>query len=273
MAPNRQHMHRTLSQWPLRLFILAWLTSPALCSPSEARLYHDLFTSYNKYVRPVVNASDTIQVNVDLSIIDIRDLDFEEGVLDMISWVSLTWTDHLLKWSPGEYEGVNYLNVPSETTWVPDIVISNLVSSPVELSPSRLVVSSDGRVLLVKMYRTRTLCRSHGDLPKHACVVKFMSWTYNGFQVNVESERTEVNLNEYIINEQWKIIERNMTRNVAFYSCCPESYPSVTAEIILAPKREKMRDDAVSNAPQHFPADKLCYVLCMIFLSPMMRIF
>lgn len=63
--------------------------TPVLCSPSEALLYHDLFRDYNRNIRPVQNVSDIIQVNVDLSVINIRDLDFDEGVLDMVSWVSL----------------------------------------------------------------------------------------------------------------------------------------------------------------------------------------
>lgn len=147
------------------------------------------------------------------------------------------------------------------------------VTSPVELSPTRLVVNNNGRITLIKMYRTRTICRSHRGLAKHACWLKFISWTYNGFQVNVESERTEVNLREYLGDDRWKVLGGNVTRNVAFYSCCPESFPSVTVNVTLAPARETMREGSMSNAAVHFSAGHLCAILCMTLLHFIMRLF
>lgn len=33
------------------------------------------------------------------------------------------WTDHKLRWNPDEYGGIHSIKVPSESLWLPDIVL------------------------------------------------------------------------------------------------------------------------------------------------------
>lgn len=40
-------------------------------------------------------------------------------------FVTQEWTDYKLKWNPDDYGGVDYLHVPSEHIWLPDIVLYN----------------------------------------------------------------------------------------------------------------------------------------------------
>ncbi|KAK6015358.1 Neurotransmitter-gated ion-channel ligand binding domain protein, partial [Ostertagia ostertagi] len=36
-----------------------------------------------------------------------------------------SWTDYKLRWNPDDYGGVDVLYVPSDTIWLPDIVLYN----------------------------------------------------------------------------------------------------------------------------------------------------
>ncbi|PIO77832.1 hypothetical protein TELCIR_00011 [Teladorsagia circumcincta] len=40
-------------------------------------------------------------------------------------FVSVSWTDYKLRWNPDDYGGVDVLYVPSDTIWLPDIVLYN----------------------------------------------------------------------------------------------------------------------------------------------------
>ncbi|XP_064598611.1 neuronal acetylcholine receptor subunit alpha-2-like [Liolophura sinensis] len=251
MLPT-QLQHPYPNQWTLCLLLLVGLTFPVVCGLSaEARLYDHLFTGYNRAVRPVSNASETIEVKVGLSIINVLDLDVEAGILEMISWVDFDWVDPSLRWDPANYDDVSVLNLPADTTWVPDIVIVNLVSPPVELAPTRLVLGSDGNIFQVRSYRTKTLCMGDSDSTQHTCTLKFMSWSYDGFKVNIDIRGDGLSFADYIENRKWQITGGNMTRDVVYYSCCVEVFPDVTAVIELAP-REKTRDAAISNFSPHF---------------------
>ncbi|KAK3098286.1 hypothetical protein FSP39_017967 [Pinctada imbricata] len=61
--------------------------------------------------------------------------------------------------------------------------------------------------------------------------MKFGSWTYDGFQVDITNRSTDVDLSEYVINGEWLLIKVTVERNVVRYTCCIEPFPDVTFHI------------------------------------------
>lgn len=54
--------------------------------------------------------------------------------------------------------------------------------------------------------------------------MKFGSWTYNGFQVDVTNRTAEVDLKNYVKNGEWELLRIDVQRNAKYYSCCPEPF-------------------------------------------------
>ena len=72
---------------------------------------------------------------------------------------------------------------------------------------------------------------------EQTCVMKFGSWTYDGYQVDLrhideENDRAEVeigvDLTEFYMSVEWDILEVPAVRNVKYYTCCDEPYLDIT---------------------------------------------
>ncbi|KAL7646110.1 UNVERIFIED_CONTAM: hypothetical protein RMT77_003011 [Armadillidium vulgare] len=117
----------------IRLAALAFVSMILVSQPSEGscgnpdakRLYDDLLSNYNKLVRPVLNVSDALKVNIKLKLSQLIDVNLKNQIMTTNLWVEQFWYDYKLKWDPKEYGGVTMLHVPSDHIWRPDIVLYN----------------------------------------------------------------------------------------------------------------------------------------------------
>ena len=60
------------------------------------------------------------------------------------------------------------------------------------------------------------------------CLVKFGSWTYDTFRVNIVREAPFAETDKFVGNGEWKLIAFPAVRNEIYYVCCPEPYPDIT---------------------------------------------
>ena len=65
------------------------------------------------------------------------------------------------------------------------------------------------------------------------CKLKFGSWTYDGFRLDMTNESDSADLGMYSPSSEWKLVSAPAERNVLKYFCCPEPYPDVTFTIII----------------------------------------
>ncbi|MGH0159829.1 UNVERIFIED_CONTAM: hypothetical protein FKN15_070209 [Acipenser sinensis] len=89
----------------------------------EDSLLRNLFRGYQKWVRPVQHSDDTITVKFGLKISQLVDVDVKDQLMTTNVWLWEEWTDCKLRWNPDEYGGITSIRVPSETVWLPDIVL------------------------------------------------------------------------------------------------------------------------------------------------------
>ncbi|PFX34597.1 Neuronal acetylcholine receptor subunit alpha-7 [Stylophora pistillata] len=61
-----------------------------------------------------------------------------------------------------------------------------------------------------------------------ACDLKFGSWTYDGFRMDMVPEALIADTSKFVSNGEWELISFPAKRNVIYYVCCPEPYPDVT---------------------------------------------
>lgn len=77
----------------------------------------------------------------------------------------------------------------------------------------------------------RTKCKINVEyfpFDSQQCIMKFGSWTYDGFRLDVQNESSSIKLTMYVKSAEWHLSSAPAQRGVAMYDCCPEPYPDVT---------------------------------------------
>ncbi|EYB85529.1 hypothetical protein Y032_0296g1686 [Ancylostoma ceylanicum] len=99
---------------------------------------------------------------------------------------------------------------------------------------SNLVVYSNGLVNWIPPGIFRITCKMDITMfpfDEQICFLKFGSWTYHGFALDLQIEQDEgdpsMDTSTYISNGEWQLVSAPAQREVTYYQCCPEPYPSI----------------------------------------------
>ena len=100
------------------------------------------------------------------------------------------------------------------------------------------VVSHTGQVMWIPMAIFKSTCSidiTHFPFDEQTCHMKFGSWTYDGFQVDIDfyDDLEQVDINDYIPSNEWKLVSSPARKNVKYYPCCKEPYPDLTFTMSL----------------------------------------
>ena len=199
----------------------------------------DLLKDYERRERPVANESDPVNVNHGLSLQQIVELDLKKQILTSNIWQNFEWTDVNLKWNPSEYGNIQDIRLPPQDIWIPDIMLFNTASfstSDPNHLPTRVVVRHDGGCTWIPPMIARSTCKIFEKGTDQKCTIKFGSWTYNGFKLNLET--SNIDTSTYVLNEEWGLVNATAKRNEVYYECCPEPYLDITYTINLRKKQK-----------------------------------
>merc|ERR1712066_1107637 len=206
-------------------------------------------SNYNKLVRPVVNVTDAVTVKLKLKLSQLIDVNLRNQIMTTNLWVEQFWFDYKMRWDPAEYGGVDMLHVPSDHIWRPDIVLYNNADGNFEVTLStKATLYNSGRVEWKPPAIYHSSCEmdvEYFPFDEQTCVMKFGSWTYDGFQVDLRHEEEEagknivnigIDLSEFYMSVEWDILAVPAIRNVKYYTCCDEPYLDITFNITMRRK-------------------------------------
>lgn len=218
-------------------------------NPDAKRLYDDLLSSYNKLVRPVVNTSDVLRVSIKLKLSQLIDVNLKNQIMTTNLWVEQAWNDYKLQWDPKEYGGVQMLHVPSDHIWRPDIVLYNNADGNFDVTlATKATIYHVGLVEWKPPAIFKSSCEIDVEFfpfDEQTCVLKFGSWTYDGFKVDLRHMDEKVgsnivdvgvDLSEFYMSVEWDILEVPAVRNEKIYPCCDEPYLDITFNITMRRK-------------------------------------
>ncbi|XP_064648324.1 acetylcholine receptor subunit alpha-like isoform X2 [Lineus longissimus] len=236
--------------------LLVFVTNGCLGNPDAKRLYDNLLktSGYNKLIRPVGNNSDTLTVFLGLKLSQLIDVDEKNQIMTTNVWLQQKWFDKNLVWDPKEYGGVSKMYVPSEEIWLPDIVLYGNADGNYEVTlMTKATLHPKGLVEWEPPAIYKSSCTINVEFfpfDEQLCSMKFGSWTYDGFQVDlkhigqIEREDHEgavlidegINLNNFYRSVEWDILDAPAKRNEKYYPCCVEPYPDITFNITMRRK-------------------------------------
>ncbi|XP_068089674.1 neuronal acetylcholine receptor subunit alpha-7-like isoform X1 [Hyperolius riggenbachi] len=201
----------------------------------QRKLYRELLRNYNRLERPVMNDSQPLLVELQLSLLQIIDVDEKNQVLITNAWLQIYWNDVYLQWDQNEYPGVQTLRFPSDQIWVPDILLYNSADERFDATfHTNVLVNSSGACQYIPPGILKSTCYIDVrwfpfDVQK--CKLKFGSWTHNGWLLDLQM--LEADISNYISNGEWDLVDVPGKRNELYYDCCKEPYPDVTYTVTM----------------------------------------
>ncbi|XP_078356474.1 neuronal acetylcholine receptor subunit alpha-10-like [Oculina patagonica] len=201
----------------------------------EQRLLNYLFTNYNPRLRPVLNKSHVVTVTFGISLHQIIDVDEKNQLLQTSIWVRQVWNNPFLVWNESDFGGIKSINVEASTVWTPDIYLYNNADHEreggMDQFNTQIVINSSGWnkwLTPVILYSSCKMDVKYFPFDTQACDLKFGSWTYDGFRLDMVPEAPFADTKKFVSNGEWQLIAFPSKRNVIHYVCCPEPYPDVT---------------------------------------------
>ncbi|CAJ0950094.1 unnamed protein product, partial [Ranitomeya imitator] len=140
------------------------------------------------------------------------------------------WVDVKLRWAPKEFAGITSIRVPSDSIWIPDIVLYDNADGRFEGSVTKAVVRYDGTISWTPPANYKSSCTidvTFFPFDLQNCSMKFGSWTYDGSQVDIIIEDFHVDKRDFFDNGEWEIETRGTEQMAAVW------YPFITYSFII----------------------------------------
>ncbi|KAF1768543.1 hypothetical protein GCK72_000355 [Caenorhabditis remanei] len=269
------------------------LLSPSTQTNRDAnRLFEDLIADYNKLVRPVSENGETLVVTFKLKLSQLLDVHEKNQIMTTNVWLQHSWMDYKLRWDPAEYGGVEVLYVPSDTIWLPDVVLYNNADGNYQVTiMTKAKLTYNGTVEWAPPAIYKSMCQIDVEFfpfDRQQCEMKFGSWTYGGLEVDLqhrdkhlEKEIEEdvegvdgptkeivwvvdrgIDLSDYYPSVEWDILNVPGKRHSKRYPCCESPFIDITYEIHL---RRKTLFYTVNLI---FPSVGISFLTALVFYLP-----
>ncbi|CAK9293207.1 unnamed protein product [Gordionus sp. m RMFG-2023] len=203
----------------------------------EKRLLKDLFQDYEPLERPVERENDTLYVILGITLQQIIDVDEKNQILISNVWLDLEWNDVNLKWNESEYGNIKDIRVAASKVWRPDILMYNSADERFDGTfQTNAVLKSDGTINYIPPGIFKSTCKidiKWFPFDYQKCPLKFGSWTYNGFKIDLKLKNSSADVSTYMQNGEWDMLGIPATKNIKTYDCCPEPYVDITYEVVI----------------------------------------
>uniref|UniRef100_A0A8C5MNW1 Cholinergic receptor nicotinic alpha 3 subunit n=1 Tax=Leptobrachium leishanense TaxID=445787 RepID=A0A8C5MNW1_9ANUR len=212
--------------------LVSVLSTGIFCSNVEHKLYKDLFSCYNPYIRPVENVSDPVIVQFEVSMSQLVKVDEVNQIMETNLWLKHIWNDYKLKWDPNLYGGIEFIRVPADQIWKPDIVLYNNAVGAFQVDDkAKALLKYTGDVTWIPPAIFKSSCRidvTYFPFDYQNCTLKFGSWTYDKAKIDFVMIGSAINLKEYWESGEWVIISAPGYKHEIKYNCCIEIYQDIT---------------------------------------------
>ncbi|KAL7870864.1 hypothetical protein SRHO_G00083610 [Serrasalmus rhombeus] len=217
--------------------ILAFLFQGGTCSEAEHRLFSVIFSSYNQYIRPVENVSDPVIVQFEVSMSQLVKVDEVNQIMETNLWLRHVWNDYKLRWDPKDFGGVEFIRVPSNRIWKPDIVLYNNAVGDFQVDDkTKALLRYNGDVTWIPPAIFKSSCKidvTYFPFDYQNCTMKFGSWTYDKAKIDLVLIGSTINLKDFWESGEWMIIDAPGYKHDIKYNCCEEIYTDITYSLYI----------------------------------------
>ncbi|XP_006890855.1 PREDICTED: 5-hydroxytryptamine receptor 3A [Elephantulus edwardii] len=187
--------------------------SPNTTKPAFLRLSDCLLTNYTKGVRPVRDWRKPTTVFIDVIVYAILSVDEKNQVLTTYIWYRQCWIDEFLQWNPEDFDNVTKLSIPTDSIWVPDILINEFVDVGKSPNIPYVYVQQDGSVHNYKPLQVVTSCSLdiyNFPFDVQNCSLTFTSWLHTIKDINMslwrKPEKVKYDRSVFMNQGEWELL-------------------------------------------------------------------
>ena len=181
---------------------------------AEQTLITTLLNGYNKNIRP----DDQVSVDITASLQQIVAIDEKQAIMTSSSFISQTWYDDRLSWTPSSNNNIEVVMLPVKSLWIPDTMILNSADTSGYFTVSDYSLASvnnEGQVYMILPALTiRTRCNifvRKFPFDQQMCSINVTSWSQGSNRVlYTENSSTVIDLSEYSEHPVWQLNTVNM---------------------------------------------------------------
>eukprot|EP00064_Thunnus_orientalis_P003908 superscaffoldBa00000339_g3919 len=234
---------------------LLFLLQGGTCSDAEHKLFSVIFSNYNQYIRPVENVSDPVIVQFEVSMSQLVKVawrtqvclsesscpgyaeDEVNQIMETNLWLRHIWNDYKLRWNPKDFGGVEFIRVPSNRIWKPDIVLYNNAVGDFQVDDkTKALLRYNGDVTWIPPAIFKSSCKidvTYFPFDYQNCTMKFGSWTYDKAKIDLVLIGSTINLKDFWESGEWMIIDAPGYKHDIKYNCCEEIYTDITYSLYI----------------------------------------
>ncbi|KAJ8247951.1 hypothetical protein GJAV_G00252480 [Gymnothorax javanicus] len=152
-------------------------------------------------------------------------------------WLRHIWNDYKLRWDPKDYGGVEFIRVPSNRIWKPDIVLYNNAVGDFQVDDkTKALLRYNGDVTWIPPTIFKSSCKidvTYFPFDYQNCTMKFGSWTYDKAKIDLVLIGSTINLKDFWESGEWMIIDAPGYKHDIKYNCCEEIYTDITYSLYI----------------------------------------
>ncbi|XP_061164457.1 acetylcholine receptor subunit beta-like [Saccostrea echinata] len=182
----------------------------------ETQLHTDLFSGYQKAIRPGADRTQPLSIGVNFLFISIKEFSEEESKLAVIGAFKFTWRDNRLAWDMNKYGGdLQDTSVLQETVWIPNVVNLNCFSTMKPLGSDSLSVRvyNSGAISWIPPVLIESTCDAdvtYYPFDSQTCVMRFYVPGYYPNDIIFSPGSSEADMFQYEENNLWKVTNTRM---------------------------------------------------------------
>uniref|UniRef100_A0A8C9Y2M5 Cholinergic receptor nicotinic alpha 3 subunit n=1 Tax=Sander lucioperca TaxID=283035 RepID=A0A8C9Y2M5_SANLU len=189
------------------------------------------------YIRPVENVTDPVVVQFEVSMSQLVKVDEVNQIMETNLWLRHIWNDYKLRWNPRDFGGVEFIRVPSNKIWKPDIVLYNNAVGDFQVDDkTKALLRYNGDVTWIPPAIFKSSCKidvTYFPFDYQNCTMKFGSWTYDKAKIDLVLIGSTINLKDFWESGEWTIIDAPGYKHDIKYNCCEEIYTDITYSLYI----------------------------------------
>lgn len=180
-----------------------------------------LFTTngYNKNVRPNVDQTISMYIDLDLFLFEINGIDEITQKLTTTGFVYIQWVDEYLQWDPSLYGNVFNIYVSQTDIWKPDIALQNGFTKLTELGGPfinvEILYTGDVTWMPSEIFETKCTIDTHYFLfDRHICDIVCVVWPSSIDDVTMTKGVDGIALDNLHSNGIWNVVSTSTLEDV-----------------------------------------------------------
>lgn len=229
------------------------------------KLFHDIFETrvYDKRIRPVIDQSHPVYVDVSFFVIGLNSVDEENGIISTTFDTSLDWIDESATWKPELFGNITKLHVPQDHIWKPDFVVRNgmSISNDAQKKIGYTSIDYTGKTKWWPYQFHETSCEiniSYFPFDKQICNVTFIIWSHSMNEIIIKGKY--VGKHQFSKNALWSVDNLELFEDSEHLD--GSDYSTITLTLYLSRKANFYMWNLI------FPVVALSILQVVVFLVP-----